>query len=243
MERLLAIMLILSLTAVSCSKSGGGSSEESTATAPATSDKGTDTGKDTDTGTDTGSDPDTDDDATTEVPGPVSTVPALALSFRTNVSYLSGFDSTDEAKYDKAVALVKKVVATEAFRTRVLNHTYGGVKTFVQNNGLTNAQIYQGILEAAERLTPAKNNTLDVGVKLYYENSSTVGWTSGSISYINVNTKFFDTYAINSVAANLFHEWLHKQGYGHDSAATARRPYSVPYAVGYMIRDIGKSFL
>ena len=114
---------------------------------------------------------------------------------------------------------------------------------FVQNNGLTNAQIYQSILDAAEKLTPAKNNTLDVGVKLYYENSSTVGYTSTGVTYINVNTKFFDTYAINSVASNLFHEWLHKVGYSHDVSATTRRPYSVPYAIGTIIRNVGKNFL
>lgn len=219
-------MLLFSLVTVSCGKSGGGSKEESTANA---------------TTTDPNSNDNTSDPGT--VPGPVSSVPAQALSFKTNVGYLSGFTTSDEAKYNQAVAIVKKVVATEAFRTRVLNYTYGGAKQFVQNNGLTNEQIYQDILDAAETLTPAKNNTLDVGVKLYYEASTIVGYTSGSISYINVNTKFFNTFAPNEVAGNLFHEWLHKLGYGHDSAATARRPYSVPYAIGYMVRDIGKSFL
>lgn len=237
MKRLLALMLLMSLMTVSCNKSGDGSSEESsTSTTPAIDPAPTEPT--------TPDSPETPEGpATPTVPDEQTSLPAKALTFQTNVDYLSGFDAADEVKYDKAVALVKKVVATEAFRDRVLNHTYGGVKTFVQNNGLTNAQIYQAILDAAEKLTPAKNNTLDVGVKLYYENSTTVGCTSGSITYINVNTKYFDTYAVNSVAANLFHEWLHKLGYGHDVSATARRPYSVPYAIGYMIRDIGKSFL
>ena len=237
-------MLLLSILTVSCNKSGGGSSEESTASAPAKSEDGSDT--DTDPGKDTGNDPDPDpgtNPTPAPTPDPVSSVPAQALSFKTNVSYMTGFDANDIEKYNKAVTLVKKVVATEAFRTAVLNHTYGGVKTFVQNNGLTNAQVYQSILDAAEKLTPAKNNTLDVGVKLYYQNNNVVGYTSTNITYINVNTKFFDTYAINSVASNLFHEWLHKVGYGHDAAATARRPYSVPYAIGTIIRTVGKNFL
>lgn len=228
MKKFLALMLLMSLMTVSCGKSGGGSSsEESTQAA-----------------TD-GSTSDSSDNSTTTptTPTPTANVPALALSFKTNVSYLSGFTTSDEEKYNEAVAIVKKVVATEAFRTQVLNHTYGGAKTYVQNNGLSNEEIYQDILTAAETLTPTKNNTLDVGVKLYYENSSVVGYTSGSISYINVNTKFFDSYDANEVAGNLFHEWLHKLGYGHDSAATARRPYSVPYAIGYMIRNLGKNFL
>jgi hypothetical protein len=233
MEKLLGVVLLMSLMTVSCNKSDGGSSVESPGPAPVITD-GTSTAPETGSGTETGTD---------ETPEPVSSLPAQAISFKTNVKYLSGFDAADETKYDRAIALVKKVVATEAFRTAVLNHTYGGVKTFVQNNGLTNAQVYQAVLDAAERLTPAKNNTMDVGVKLYYESSSIVGYTSPSISYINVNTKFFDSYAINSVAANLFHEWLHKLGYGHDVSATARRPYSVPYGIGSIIRTVGKNFI
>lgn len=222
MKKILALMLLMSLMTVSCGKSGGGSSsEESTQAATDGNSDGTDN----------------------STPTPSTNVPAQALSFKTNVSYLSGFSTTDEEKYNEAVAIVKKVVATEAFRTQVLNHTYGGSKTYANNGGKTNAQIYQSILDAAESLQPKKNNTMDVGVKLYYEASTVVGYTNGSITYINVNTKFFDSYDANEVAGNLFHEWLHKLGYGHDSAATAARPYSVPYAIGYMVRNIGKNFL
>ena len=212
-------MLMMSLMTVSCGKSGGGSSNEES-TQNSTTNPG-------------------DDDAT---PAPSGNLPAQAYTFGSNIE-LFDFTAEQTEKYNGAIALVKKVVATEAFRTQVLNHTYGGSKTYANNNGLTNAQIYQAILDAAERLTPAKNNVMDLGVKLYYENSSVVGYTSGSITYINVNTKFFDQFDLHQVAGNLFHEWLHKLGYGHDSAATTARPYSVPYAVGYMIRDIGKNFL
>jgi hypothetical protein len=230
MNKSFAMILLMSLVATSCGGSGGGSGDDVGASSEQASQPVT--GNSNDGPSSSG--------GSTTTP---STVPAQALSFKTNVSYLSGFSRTDEQKYDKAVALVRKVVATEAFRKKVLNHTYGGSKTFVQNNGLSNAQIYQAILNAAEKLTPAKNNTMDVGVKLYYNNNNVVGYTNPSITYFSVNTKFFDSYGIHEVAGNLFHEWLHKIGYGHDSDATARRPYSVPYAVGYMIRDIGKSFL
>lgn len=231
MKKILALMIVTSLMTVSCSKSGGGSSsEESTQAATGTTPSDS-------------SDNSNTDGSTTTTPAPSANVPGLALSFKTNVSYLAGFTTTDEEKYNEAVAIVKKVVATETFRTQVLNHTYGGSKTYANNRGMTNEQIYQSILDAAESLQPAKNNTLDVGVKLYYENSTIVGYTNGSITYINVNTKFFDQYNPNEVAGNLFHEWLHKLGYGHDSAATAARPYSVPYAIGYMVRNIGKNFL
>lgn len=235
MKRMLVMMLLMSFMIVSCNEDG-------TTTDPAIDDTVTEPiGGGNGDGTDE-TPPTPTEPTTPKPPSPTTNVPTQALTFKTNVTYMN-LTNTQADKYDKAVALVKKVVATEAFRTKILNHTYNGTKQFANNNGKTNAQIYQSILDAAEKLTPAKNNTMDVGVKMYYTNNSVVGWTNTSITYINVNTKFFNNYAINNVAANLFHEWLHKVGYGHDSSSTTRRPYSVPYAVGYLIRDIGKNFL
>ena len=153
------------------------------------------------------------------------------------------FTAAQEVKYNEAIDIVKKVEATEAFRSKVLNHTWSGLKQFADNGEKTNAQIYQSVLDAAESLNKIKNNTMDLGVKMYYATTTVIGWTNPSITYINVNTKYFDQFDPNEVAGNLFHEWLHKLGYGHDSSVTAKRPYSVPYAVGYMIRDLGKNFL
>jgi hypothetical protein len=232
MKKMLAMMLMMSLMTVSCNKSGGGSSSEESPEA-ATTTPITENNSSEDNTTVTSS---------PSAPAPTSTVPAQALSFGFNVEMFN-FTGAQEDKYNQAIAIVKKVVATDAFRTKILNHTYNGKKIFVDNRGRTNKQIYQSILDAAETLQPAKNNIMDVGVKMYYENNSVVGWTNGSITYINVNRKYFDQYDPNEVAGNLFHEWMHKLGYGHSSSATPSRPYSVPYAVGYLIRDIGKKFL
>lgn len=232
-------MLMMSLMSVSCNKSGGGSDGQATTTTTVPVQSGID---DTASPTDSTADVGGTTPPPVVVPLPISTLPALALSFMTNVQLIN-FKTAQEDKYDKAAAIVKLVVGTEEFRTKVLNYTWNGSKQFADNGGKTNAQIYQSILDAAEKLRPAKNNTLDLEAELYYANNSVVGYTNGSVTQIWVNTKFFDSYEPNQVAGNLFHEWLHKLGYGHDSAATAKRPYSVPYAVGYMIRDIGKKFL
>lgn len=231
------LTILLSLSLVSCGKSGGGSGsshEETTSSAGSVEHGETD---DAVTGAAT---PQTE--TTPSQIAATSSLPSLALSFKTNIS-LMNFTASQTAKYNAAVAIVKKVVRTESFRKKVLNFIYAGKKQFANNNGLTNSQIYQSILNAAEKLKPAKNNTMDLGVKMYYANNSVVGYTNPSITYINVNTKFFNSYAANQVAGNLFHEWLHKIGYDHDSSSTSRRPYSVPYAIGYIVRDLGKAFL
>ena len=172
--------------------------------------------------------------------GSTGGLPTEAYTFDTDIDFINT-TSTQQAKFDKAIVMIKAVVATEEFRDRVLNHTYNGKKTFVDNGGYTNAQIYQKILDAAERLYPEKNNTMNMEVEVYYAANSTVGYTYANSKRIWVNTKFFNTNSVGGVGANLFHEWLHKVGFTHATSYSTSRDYSVPYAIGRMISSIGNS--
>jgi hypothetical protein len=174
--------------------------------------------------------------------GTTGSLPNAAYTFETNLTFFNT-DANDDIKLNKAVEIIKQVVATEEFRSKVLNHTYGGVKTFVDNGGFSNAQIYQKILDGAETLQNTKDNEMDMEVELYYASTSTVGYTYANNKRIWVNTKFFDRYTPAGVAHNLFHEWLHKLGFGHASSYSPSRDYSVPYAIGSIVDDIGKDFL
>ena len=170
-------------------------------------------------------------------------LPNEAFTFESHLLFIDTTTSQQD-KFDLAVELIKKVVGTDEFRSAVLNHTYNGVKTFVDNGGLSNAQIYEKILEAAERLFPLKNNAMDMEVQLYTDlSSNVVGYTNTGTKRIFVNTKYFNIYAANSVAANLFHEWLHKVGFGHAYSYSPSRDYSVPYAIGRMIGKMAIQFL
>lgn len=166
-------------------------------------------------------------------------LPNEAYTFDADLNYINT-TVVEEEKFNKAVELIKKIVATEEFRAKILNHTYNGVKTFVDNGGLSNAQVYQKVLDAAETLKPIKNNKMEMEVELYYAATNTVGYTYPNTSRIWVNTKYFNTYAIPSVAANLMHEWLHKLGFKHAVAYSISRNYSVPYAIGSIIRSLGQ---
>ncbi|HLW55734.1 MAG TPA: hypothetical protein VKY27_00010 [Bacteriovoracaceae bacterium] len=182
--------------------------------------------------------PDDSDNDSQPTPVPNDGVPAAAKTLKVNIKYVN-FTAAQKAKYEQAVEVVKKVVATKEFMDRVKNHKYGGKLTYVDNRGKTNAQIYQNILDGNETLQPTKNNAIDVEVELYYANTSTVGYTYSNSKRIWVNTKYFNTYTPAKVAGNLFHEWLHKLGYTHASSYSTSRDYSVPYAIGYMISNMG----
>lgn len=169
---------------------------------------------------------------------PSDGVPTAAKNFKVNITYVN-FTAAQKTKYEQAVAIVKKVVASKTFMDSVKNHKYGGKVTYVDNGGKTNAAIYQNILDGNEKLNNTKNNTMDVEIELYYANNTTVGYTYANSKRIWVNTKYFNTYTPSKVAGNLFHEWLHKLGYGHASSYSTSRDYSVPYAIGYMISSQG----
>jgi hypothetical protein len=168
-------------------------------------------------------------------------VPNEAFRFGASVSYFN-FDKADEDKVERAVEIIKKVVTSQEFKDQILNHTYNGKHTFVDNGGFTNAQIYQKILDGKEDLRPVVDHEMDLELQLYYSFVNTVGYTYADGLRIWMNTKFFDSYTPSEVAGNVFHEWTHKLGFDHASSYSVARDSSVPYAVGYMIEELGKQY-
>lgn len=168
-------------------------------------------------------------------------VPNEALIFEAKAD-LYNFEREDEEKVHKAFDIIKQVVASNEFRKRILNYTYQGKKQFVDNKGLTNAEIYQILLDGKEDLKPEVDHEMDLELELYYSWRSTVGYTTPGALRIYMNTKFFDPYTPSQVAGNVFHEWTHKLGFDHDANYSVARDSSVPYAIGYLIEELGKQY-
>lgn len=183
----------------------------------------------------------------TETPAPStgdssSSVPPEALTWDADI-YFVNFNEAQEAKVKTAVTLIRKVIASDEFRTRVLSYTYNGQKTFVDNGGLSNEEIYRKILEGAEKMgNTTKNNTMDVELELYYAATTTIGYTYPNSGRIWMNTKYFDKYTPGKVADNLTHEWLHKVGFGHATSYSTSRDHSVPYAIGYLVEELAAKY-
>ncbi len=249
--KMIPIIVLVALFSVSCNKGGGGDGDESSGP--------TSTTNPADPGNDNNETPPvvvvpppvvdpvpepTPEPPVVEPPAPTpdNSLPPEAYSFETNVT-LVNFSEAQATKMKKAIEIIKLVVATDEFRSQILNHSYNGSKTFVDNKGLTNAQIYQKILDGAESLQPTKDNELDCEVELYTAATNVVGYTYASSKRIWVNTKYFNQYTAAGVAHNLFHEWTHKLGFTHSSSYTVSRDYSVPYAIGDIVGEIGKDFL
>lgn len=192
---------------------------------------------------DTPSDPETPTDPQDpeDPEEPSEELPPEASMFEIN-AILNKFDVHDEEKVRRAFEIIKKVVASREFRDRVVNFEYKGQKVFVDNDGKSNEEIYQTLLDGSENLNPGVNNQMDLELELYYSSRNTVGYTYPSKNKIWMNTKYFDPYTPCEVARNVFHEWTHKLGFKHDSSNTASRKSSVPYAIGSIIEELGKQY-
>lgn len=150
---------------------------------------------------------------------------------------LRDFNVEQEEKMLEALNRAKIVLNSAEFKERVLNFTWNGEKKFNDTTD-TNAQVYEKIMKGAEKLYPEEDHEMDLDITLYYKNNSTVGYTYPDTIQIWVNSKFFNSYNYGQVAANAVHEWTHKLGYGHDYYNNSDRPYSVPYGIGGIIKEL-----
>lgn len=180
--------------------------------------------------------PDTD-----PLPEPEGEVPSEAFNFDASIKFVN-FEVEQEEKVNKAIEIIKKVIASDEFRTKVINFTYNGKRQFLDNKGLTNDQIYLKLIQGAESLVPEEDNEMDLELELYYSSKNTVGYTYPNSMRVWMNTKYFTPYTPTQVAGNVFHEWTHKLGFDHASSYSVARDSSVPYAIGYLIRDLGKKY-
>jgi hypothetical protein len=154
---------------------------------------------------------------------------------------LVNFQKEEEKKILKAVKLLKKIITSKIFRERIQGYTYNGKKEFVDNQGLTNEEIYYKILDGAEHIgNTAKNSQMDVEIELYHQMSNTIGYTYPHTSRIWMNRKYFSRYNPVKIADNLMHEWMHKLGFTHPTRWTKDRDHTVPYAVGYLIEELSQ---
>jgi hypothetical protein len=170
-------------------------------------------------------------------------VPDDAYTFDFNVETFK-MDRVNEEKILDSVELLRMVFSSPEFKQSILKHKLNGRYGFAHNKGLSNSKIYQRILEGMEKLHPYENNAMDVEVELYSDyDSQVIGFTKPSTKRIWMNNKFFDHHDPAEVASHLTHEWLHKLGFDHEKKRSETRKYSVPYAVGYIVKDIATRIL
>ena len=145
------------------------------------------------------------------------------------INSITNFRDDEKVLYFESVRMLDLIVNSKEFVQRFL------ALKLTNTEGLTNHEILAIIYSGREELQPIDDREIDVDVTIYESNNSTVGYTNQSTIRTWVNRKFFRDYTAAEVAGNLFHEWVHKLGFGHRNA---KEHTSVPYAAGYLVRDM-----
>jgi len=176
-------------------------------------------------------------------------IPLISVAeapLRVNVMALSNSTPDDETRIHKAILLIEEVLAKEEFKNsillmkyRVANKEYPG---FSQTS-LTPPQIWETIVKARENFDGGFDGSIDLFLNMYYDASSTVGYTSYSDKYIHMNRYFHQSYSPAEVSRNITHEWLHKLNHDHPKKDNAFRPHSVPYKIGELMMDMAASIV
>lgn len=166
-------------------------------------------------------------------------VTADGIVFRTNLKLID-FDQDQEVKVMKAAELIRRVITSEKFKHKVLNHKFNGRFAFSDSMGLSNAEIYRKVLDGSETLKPDIDNEMDLTLLTYYEDVITIGYTYPTTRNVWMNRKYLDRFTPVQVTGNMMHEWLHKLGFDHEIKNTPNRKYSVPYAIGYLVQRLAR---
>lgn len=160
---------------------------------------------------------------------------------------IKGFDNfpSEKEKLTKAFQVIEAVVNSVEFKNRVIAFKGSGPQGgYTSNQKLTNEQIYDFLMQGKELLdgdTTLGEMNLDISRYSPWYSSKVIGRTSpGKSKWIEVNGQHYRNMDVASMASNVTHEWIHLNGFLHDSAADHD---SVPYKVGYIVGDLAKKYL
>jgi hypothetical protein len=166
----------------------------------------------------------------------------------------TNFNESEARKVQEATEHFHEAINSPEFKEFMLNFSYEvqscsgrwcwrkcsvtDRSEFKRNNGLSNEGVYNQLLTGEETLRPGVDREIDVDLELDRRyKRGVLGYTYSSSKSQWIYNSFFRNGEVHDVAGNIAHEWVHKMGYGHASKDNSTRKYTVPYAVGYFVRD------
>ena len=168
-------------------------------------------------------------------------VPVEAITFETEIK-TEGLSVEEEIKIQEAEEIIKRVVASSEFKDRILNHTVNGIKTFLNNNGYSNEEIYQKILEAAESDNLRKDNKMELSLEVVSQTGqSRIYRILNGIKKVFFFFNLFKKTTPAGIAQSLFQQWLGKIGFNRTENVTSQ--LSVQEAVSKIIGELGQKLM
>jgi hypothetical protein len=169
----------------------------------------------------------------TELQAEEMTQKDLGAQFKTRIKMVN-FSPKNKKKVHKAAGLIQRVVMSQDFKEAILD------ARFTDTMGLSNLEIYEKIMRGSEKLSPKEDYEMDVVLETFYADAVTVGYTMTGSQKVFMNRKFLHRFTPAEVTSNIMHEWLHKLGFSHEVEDSPARRDSVPYSVGYIVRNLAR---
>lgn len=143
----------------------------------------------------------------------------------------------------EAIEMVELIINSETFKEKVIGFiNTNGERSYTRNEGLTNEEVYLRLMEGKEVVDQQTPGEMNLYIQQYHRWwSKVIGYTKiGSSKFMWVNWKFYKNFAASEIASNIVHEWIHLMGFYHDSASDHD---SVPYAIGYITRNLVEQYI
>lgn len=164
-----------------------------------------------------------------------------------------GFTPEETIKLIKATELLEKVWNSHEFEYKVLNFSFPykphwwsstrRMNNFRMSAGLSNQGVYEKLMKCAERLDPIPDEEMEIELTIDRRNAGDVlGYTYSSTRMQWIYASFFGRATLADIAGNLAHEYCHKLGFEHEFERTSTRQYTVPYGVGYIVKELAVTY-
>jgi len=173
------------------------------------------------------------------------------MSLKVDLHGVKNFTEEEEKKFLNAMKLLEITLNSEEFKEEVLSYSYYKyvkvgwfkkkkvlVEGFKSNNGKTNQQIYDTIMSGKDKFNKEEDEDIDIFITMFYKNNSSLGYTYKNTFKTWINRKFYSNFKESNIVGNVSHESTHNMGFGHDSRSNSTRKHTVPYAIGYIARNI-----
>jgi hypothetical protein len=156
------------------------------------------------------------------------------ISYKVIVEDMKGFNSAEQQKFKDACQLLENIIISDSFTKKVL------ATNFTESNGMSPRQILDLLLSGKDNHNQLSDNALNVYVNLYYQNTSTIGYTYANNIWTWINRKFFSKMTPGEIAGNILHEYMHRLGFGHIRRwfFKSKMLTTVPYQMGIIVEEL-----
>jgi len=174
--------------------------------------------------------------------------------FKVRATLYQDIKELDQLKLTEALQQMADAISSQRFKNFCNDYAYktyscrGALwwrrctsfmsRGFRKRNAKSQMEVYEHILQGSEVNIPEKDREADIHFVIDYRFSrNVIGYTYPNSIKQWIYYNFFKRYSHSDIAGNLAHEWAHKLGYGHSFKYNSLRKHTVPYAVGYFVRD------